>query len=175
MSENDDIGIDIEINKQKEKLKSTIAGTLHYKIAMDNNTYLQKQQTSCCLNCYEDFSNESSKLGPQDFSANYTKLQDCHQFCLNPLQDAVIYNRNIDFLSQRKFDGCSSSCYGKYQASLQNLDKSSNDSGVDGNKAQIAYYECLNDCYMRLLKRYRGYWLNHKNKLINRYFSNSDS
>jgi hypothetical protein len=45
-----------------------------------------------------------------------------------------------------------------------------NDFSKIDNK-QLHYTECLGDCYMRLLKRYKGYWKEHKNKLLKRYNS----
>lgn len=77
----------------------------------------------------------------------------CVTRCKEPLRDLNGFLDNINYMSKRKFDGCSKKCE-KEQSVLP----------------QRQFREvCLWECYNRLDKRYLRYWLQQKQKLLARY------
>ena len=180
MSLNND-AMELEIVGAKDKLVQTIYTTLHYKIKLENQEYLKREYNECSLACYDNY----DSLTNLEFSQKQKKLGDCIKYCKLPLNDINNYDRNVDFQSMQKQDTCSASCNGDYtgirdekETLVNNLlrtkpeeIKESLSENSKELKKELDYTQCLDDCYLRLLKRYKGFWLKHKNKLLERYNS----
>lgn len=153
---------------------------------MENHQSIEQENRQCSLQCYKNYEEDINSNMP--FENQFNRLQNCVKFCKKPQKDIEVYDRNIDFLTLTKFEGCSKSCYKDFKSkdsessrdfiSLlkgKKEDKENESEFIEEDiknlKKENTYTQCQDDCYMRLLKRYRGYWLKHKNKLLERYNS----
>ena len=141
-----------EVNYQlaENKLRCKILTTLLYK---DNHfedyTKVKKVVNSCKNNCYQKLDLNSPKTLPEQLG----KLKECVKTCVMPEEDLKNYYDNVDFMSIFKLEYCAEGCL-----------KTSKPGTADR-------LDCYFNCYSRLDRRYRVYWLKHRNKLVNRYYN----
>ena len=131
-----------------------ILHTLYYKLTLfEDISFLHKNKYDCYLECYNNIDeNEMDRMkDSSEAKSTVTRLKSCTSECNKPTIDAEKYIDNIDYLSLTKLNGCSNSCQ-----------------SVKRNHPE--YNLCIWNCYNKLDRRYRGYWNEHKNKLINRYY-----
>lgn len=133
----------------KSRLKVKILTTLLFKENIyEDFTELKKKSYLCQSNCYQ-------KVNLKDLETlekQTSKLQNCIRDCTIATEDVKNYLENTDFMSIFKLEYCAEGCFSETKPdSIERLD-------------------CYFDCYARLDRRYRGYWLKHRNKLINRYY-----
>jgi hypothetical protein len=149
LSEEDKQHIDLEISKNR--LKTKILTTLLYKEnKYEDYTKVKKRVNSCLKNCYDQVDLDNLDQMPKSLK----QLKKCSNDCKMPLLDVQNYFDNTDFMSIFKLEYCATGCFSNTEA---------------GSPARL---DCYFNCYSRLDRRYRNYWLEHRNKLINRYFHN---
>lgn len=141
----------IENEIAKSRLKIKILTTLLFKEKhYEDFTEVEKRKYLCQSQCY----NQVNLKNIQNLPKQVQTLQSCVKECSMATEDVKSYLENTDFMSIFKLDYCADGCFSSTKpGSTKRLD-------------------CYFDCYARLDRRYRGYWMKHRNKLVNRYHYN---
>ena len=110
---------------------------------------LKKLKYTCLESCYSKFDGNMKNSGS---GKAMNLLKNCTQECNEPCLDVDKYLKNTNFLSFTKLEMCAEAC-------------------ASENKAKSGpMRDCFFECFSRLERRNRGYWLRHRDQLIKRYF-----
>jgi len=115
----------------------------------EDTSVIEKRKFTCLESCYKDALTQGSSEG---YSRAIIGLKSCSNKCEVPSKDLEIYLKNTNFLSFTKLRHCASGCYKDYQLGSAEINN------------------CYFECFSRLERRYKGYWLRHRNQLMQRYF-----
>lgn len=135
----------------KSRLKVKILTTLLFKEKYyEDYTPVEKRKYLCQSECYKNVDLKN----PETMEKQLENLESCVKQCSMASEDVKSYLENTDFMSVFKLEYCAEGCFSNTKA------------------GSTERYDCYFDCYARLDRRYRGYWMKHRNKLINRYYYN---
>lgn len=139
----------LKVEFAKTRLKLKILSTLMYKEKVyEDFSLVEKRKYLCQEKCYKKLDLKQ----PDSLAGQTESLQSCVKNCSMATEDVKNYLENTDFMSIFKLEYCADGCFSQTKpGTTERLD-------------------CYFDCYARLDRRYRGYWLKHRNKLINRYY-----